>query len=221
MFLMICFSNAEVLLIALRHCIPHTLYSRSILQSELHSIPQRVDQSVSCSLAARLFFLTGTSRPARRLGQLLPLRVVCLADLIPVPRSLIAGPIDLTSLNPNRLNTAITRAHRPQRDQAAYAREDLVRPDLLLEPPQRRQIDGNQREAGLENPHKGLRGVGLGQVLDPMRVQFDRDDKPRHDGAEGDESGEEDEQHGEPPLRGRLKLEDGGDRRRDDGGLDQ
>ena len=54
-----------------------------------------------------------------------------------------------------------------------------------------------------------------------MRVQFDRDDKPRHDGAEGDESGEEDEQHGEPPLRGRLEQEDGGDRRHDDGGLDQ
>ena len=92
--------------------------------------------------------------------------------------------------------------------------------DLLPQPPQRGQIDGNEREAGLENPHEGLRGVGLGQVLDLMGVQFDRDDEPRDDGAEGDESREEDEQHGEPALEGRLEPVDTGDWHYDYGGFD-
>lgn len=149
------------------------------------------------------------------------MRVAILADLTPAPRSLTAGPTSLTSLTPIRLDIATTRAHRPQRDQAAYAREDLLRLDLLSKPPQRGQVDGYQREAGLEDPHERLDGVRLGQVLDLMGLQSNRDDQPRHDGAEGDESREEDKQHGEPPLQERLEPEDTGHRHHDHGGLDQ
>ena len=165
-------------------------------------------------------FTMFNSRYPSILADLAVRRVASLADLIPVPRSLTDGPTDLTSLTTIRLDTATTRAHRPQRDQAAYAREDLLRLDLLPKPPQRGQVDGNQREAGLEDPHKGLGGVRLGQVLDLMGLQFDRDDQPCHDGAEGDESREEDKQHGEPPLKGRLESEDTGHRHHDYGGLD-
>ena len=54
-----------------------------------------------------------------------------------------------------------------------------------------------------------------------MGVQFDRDNQPRYDRAEGDESREEDEQQGEPPLQGGLEPQDTGDRHHDHSGLDQ
>lgn len=127
----------------------------------------------------------------------------------------------MTGLTLVQVDAATARAHRPQRDKAAYAREDLLRPDLLPEPPQRGQVDGDEREAGLEHPHEGFGGVCPGQVLDLMGVQFDRDGEPRDDRAEGDEGREEDEEHGEPPLKGGVEPPDAGDRHHDHSGLDQ
>ena len=60
-----------------------------------------------------------------------------------------------------------------------------------------------------------LGGVCLGHILDLMSLQFDRDDQPRYDRAEGDE------QQGEPPLKGGLKPQDTGDRHHDHSGRDQ